>query len=201
LPAPVNFDVRRQKNVLHTMRAKCSVFIATSLDGYISRADGSIDWLNRANATVPDGEDCGYGEFIRTVDALVMGRRTFEMALTFDSWPYENTNVVVLSSRQVLIPERLAPMVTSSSETPSDLVSNLTALGHSHLYVDGGKTIQTFLAANLIDEITITVVPVLLGSGRPLFGPLPMDAKLTLLASKAYAFGFVQNTYRVKTDA
>lgn len=88
----------------------------------------------------------------------------------------------------------------NSSETPADLVASLTRQGHAHLYVDGGKTIQGFLAANLIDEITITTVPVLLGSGRPLFGSLPTDRTLTLVASKAYAFGFVQNTYRVQAQ-
>jgi dihydrofolate reductase len=181
------------------MRARCSVFIATSLDGYIARLDGSIDWLESANRRVPAGEDCGYGAFMRSVDALVMGRNTFELALTFDPWPYADTKVVVLSSRPVTIPDRLAPTVAASSEAPADLVARLTASGHSHLYVDGGRTIQRFLAAGLIDEMTITLIPVLLGAGRPLFGPLARDIGLTLVSSVAYDFGFVQNRYRVDT--
>jgi dihydrofolate reductase len=180
------------------MRAKCSVFIATSLDGYISRPDGSIDWLNEANASVPEGEDCGYGAFIRTVDVLVMGRNTFELALTFDAWPYESLQVVVLSSHGVAVPEGLAQTVSVSSESPAQLVARLAALGRKHLYVDGGKTIQSFLADDLVDEMTITLIPVLLGAGRPLFGPLQADKRLSLLASRAFEFGFVQNRYRVE---
>ena len=177
------------------MNARCSVFIATSLDGFISRPDGSIDWLNAANSAVPPGEDCGYSEFIRTVDALVMGRNTFELALRFEEWPYPQTRVVVLTSRPLPVHPSLPPLVTSSSETPTKLIARLTAEGCSHLYIDGGKTIQAFLAAGLIDQITITVVPVLLGQGRPLFGALPFDRVFTLQSSRAYPFGFVQSTY------
>jgi dihydrofolate reductase len=177
------------------MNARCSVFIATSLDGFISRPDGSIDWLDTANSVVPPGEDCGYGEFIRTVDALVMGRNTFELALGFAEWPYPNTRVVVLTSRPLSVQPGLSALITASSETPTNLVARLTAEGCSHLYIDGGKTIQAFLAAGLIGQLTITVVPVLLGQGRPLFGALPFDRVLTLQSSRAYPFGFVQSTY------
>lgn len=183
------------------MKARTSVFIATSLDGYISRPDGSIDWLNDANATVPSGEDCGYAQFMSSIDTIVMGRNTFEQVLTFDPWPFDGKKLVVMSSRPVAIPAHLAATVSATSETPAALVARLTAMGCSHLYIDGGKTIQGFPAANRVDDITVTTIPVLIGTGRPLFGALPKDRKLKLLSSMSYPFGFVQNTYGVEPDA
>jgi len=180
------------------LNAKVSVFIATSLDGYISRPDGSIDWLEEANRHVPKGEDCGYGTFIGGIDALVMGRRTFEQALAFDPWPYAKP-VTVLSRSDLRIPAAAAGKASLSSESPRALIERLSRQGAKHVYVDGGLTIQSFLAAGLIDEITITVIPVLLGAGRALFGPLAEDVKLDHLSTKTYDFGFVQNRYRIST--
>ena len=177
--------------------AKCSVFIATSLDGFIARSDGSIDWLNDANRAVPAGEDCGYGKFIADVDALVMGRNTFAQVLTFDAWPYASTPVVVMSKGSIALPTHLPTCVSTSNATPGELVASLTAQGAKKIYVDGGLTIQSFLAAGLIDDLTITVIPVLLGAGRPLFGPLAHDVRLAHESSIAFGFGFVQNRYRV----
>ncbi|MGH8765244.1 MAG: dihydrofolate reductase family protein, partial [Burkholderiales bacterium] len=162
----------------------------------ISRPDGSIDWLEDANRRAPKGEDCGYGAFMAGIDALVMGRRTFEQALAFDPWPYGKP-VTVLSRGEVRIPAPLADKVAASVESPRALVDRLSRAGAKHLYVDGGLTIQSFLAAGLIDEITITVVPVLLGAGRTLFGPLAEDVRLDHLSTRAYEFGFVQNRYRI----
>lgn len=176
---------------------KCSVFIATSLDGFISRTDGSIDWLNKANAVVPEGEDCGYAQFLSTVDALVMGRNTFEQVLSFGEWPYDSTPVVVLSRQLKSLPGNVPATVSVSADDPAKLVQSLSAKGQSHLYIDGGLTIQSFLAAGLIDEIIITTIPILLGGGKSLFGPLPGDVQLNHLSSKAFDFGFVQNKYRV----
>ncbi|NJR61981.1 MAG: dihydrofolate reductase [Cyanobacteria bacterium CRU_2_1] len=182
------------------MGAKSSVFIATSLDGFISRVDGSIDWLEQANLVVPEGEDCGYKAFISTVDALVMGRNTFEQVLTFDGWPYAKLPVVVLSHKQIAIPTVIKDTVMVSQESPIEIVTRLLAKGIQHIYVDGGRTIQSFFAADLIDEITITVIPILLGTGRPLFGPLPHDIHLTHIQSMSYEFGFVQHRYRVARE-
>ena len=179
------------------MRPKVSVFIATSLDGFIARPDGAIDWLEAANATVPPGEDCGYAAFSEKVDVLVMGRHSFETVLGFEPWPYGDKRVVVLSSGPVAIPPALAGTVTASSEAPAALVARLEAEGVRLVYVDGGITIQRFMAAGLIDELTVTLIPILLGGGRPLFGPLPADRNLTLLGSRQYDFGFVQLHYRV----
>jgi dihydrofolate reductase len=180
------------------MTIRASVFIATSLDGFISRKDGSIDWLNEANAVVPPGEDCGYKVFADSVDVLVMGRHTFDLVRTFEPWPYGDKRVVVLSSGPVEIPAELTKTVSYSSEAPEVIMRRLEAEGVRHVYVDGGITIQRFLAAGLIDEITITLIPVLLGEGRPLFGALDKDVKLRLLRSKAYEFGYVQLTYSTR---
>lgn len=177
---------------------RCSVFIATSLDGFISRPDGSIDWLNEANATVPPGEDCGYGAFFSSVDALVMGRHTFEQVLHFDPWPYANKSVIVLTTRSLTLPEHLQSTVSISSEAPRTLVERLGREGKQHLYIDGGKTIQAFLAEGLIDQLTITVIPILLGAGRPLFGETGRTQKLHLVEAKAFEFGFLQSTYLIQ---
>jgi dihydrofolate reductase len=183
------------------MPITASVYIATSLDGFISRPDGDIDWLNRANALVPPGEDCGYAKFMETVDVLVMGRNTYEQVVTFEPWPYTGREVVVLSTQTVTVPEHLRASVVTSSETPAALLARLASRGVQHVYVDGGKTVQRFLADGLIHELTITVIPVLLGSGRPLFSSASREQRLELLSSRAYEFGFVQSTYRVIADS
>lgn len=175
---------------------KASVYIATSLDGFIARENGELDWL-----PVPgeDGtnEDYGYKEFIDTVDFLVMGRHTYEKALTFGRWPYENRSVIVLSSRPVSIPESIKHFVESMSCSPSDLIGRLAERGARHLYVDGGRTIQSFLNAGLIQQLIITTVPVLIGSGIPLFGPLKRDIQLRHIETRQFDSGLVQSKYDV----
>ncbi|GAA4468985.1 dihydrofolate reductase family protein [Novipirellula rosea] len=179
------------------MSAKASVFIATSLDGFIARPDGNLDWLDEANRTVPAGEDCGYAAFMSSVDVLVMGRKTFEKVRSFGDWPYGDTNVVVMSRTPVAFPADFPKCVTHSSETPADLHRRLSGDGAKHLYIDGGNTVRRFLNAGLIDEITLTVIPVLIGDGIPLFGPLEKDIKLTHLTTKIFDCGFVQTKYAV----
>lgn len=179
------------------MRARCSVFIATSLDGFIAREDGRIDWLEHYNGLLPAGEDCGHGTFMAAIDALVMGRHTFEQVLSFDAWPYGDKPVVVMGSHPPPIPPALAATVSTSRETPRALVERMSAAGMRRLYVDGGLTIQGFLSDGLINELTITVIPLLLGAGRPLFGRLPGEIRLELLSSRSYDSGFVQSRYRV----
>ena len=170
---------------------KASVFIATSLDGFIARANGDIDWLP------PDGgEPHGYDEFMATVDALVMGRKTFETVLTFDTWPYGAKPVFALSSRTLPIAPAGA-LVERMSGDPSEIVSQLTARGIRHIYVDGGITIQRFLQAGLIQRLIITRVPVLIGAGIPLFGATSRDIALNHVATRHYASGLVQSEYAV----
>jgi dihydrofolate reductase len=132
-----------------------------------------------------------------SIDGLVMGRHTFERVLSFDAWPYGHLPVFVMSHTPVAIPIELSASVHSVQATPTDLVARLGRDGFRHLYVDGGQTIQGFLRAGLLDDITVRGLPVLLGAGRPLFGPLDRDVELTLMRSRAYEFGFVQSTYRI----
>jgi len=180
---------------------KASVYVGTSLDGFIARRDGSIDWLNEAQNLVPEGEDCGYKAFMDSVDTLIMGRKTFEQVLTFGPWHYGDTPVVVLSHNPVKIPSHLPETVSHSSESPWALLERLSGQGVKHVYVDGGSTIQGFLSESLIDEITITSIPIALGDGIPLFGPMENDIKLAHVSTTAYDFGFVQTTYQIKKDA
>lgn len=173
---------------------KCSVFIATSLDGYIARSDGSIDWLEQANQLIPAGEDCGYAAFMESIDALVMGRHTFEKKVQFSKWPYTKP-VIVLSTQAIQVPENLKNHVFIYNLAPTELVKHLAAQGYQHLYIDGGLTIQRFLAAKLINEITLTLIPTLLGEGKRLFAPNYPEQTLALVDSKMYPFGFLQLKY------
>lgn len=179
------------------MHPKVSVFIAISLDGFIARKNGDIDWLNNANTMVPDGEDCGYQSFMASVDVLIMGRKTYEQVLSFGAWPYGQTRVIVMSRHPIDFPAELPDWVTHSAEPPSVLYQCLEEEGAQHLYIDGGVTIQRFLAAGLINELTLTVIPILLGEGLPLFGSLEKDIPLTPISSRTYDFGFVQLKYAV----
>ena len=136
-----------------------------------------------------------------SVDTLIMGRKTFEQVLTFGPWHYGNTPVVVLSHNPVTIPSHLPDTVSHSSESPQALLERLSGEGVEHVYVDGGNTIQSFLSESLIDEITITRIPVIIGDGIPLFGSTGKDLKLTHESTMAYDFGFVQTTYQIHKDA
>jgi dihydrofolate reductase len=173
-----------------------SVYIATSLDGFIARKNGDLDWLDAASSTATEGEDCGYNSFMKSIDVLVMGRKSFEKVLSLGDWPY-SLPVVVLSSNDIEIPDKIAGTVSSSTESPSQLCERLQQEGAKRLYIDGGITIQRFLNEGLIDDMTITVIPIVLGDGTPLFGATLKDIPLKLIASKAYDFGFAQLTYEV----
>jgi dihydrofolate reductase len=176
--------------------AEAHVFIATSLDGFIARPDGSLDWLMQAQATAPAGEDFGYADFIAGIDALVMGRKTFETVLGFDPWPYPGRVVHVMSrSGAVSIPEALGPWVQATDRAPSDLLHQLGQSGVRRVYLDGGELIQAFLSVDRVDTMTITTVPVLLGTGRRLFGPLPGDRAWTIEGVRHWGNGFLQARY------
>jgi dihydrofolate reductase len=170
---------------------KASAFIGTSLDGFIARTNGGLDFLPPGG-----GEPHGYDEFMATVDALVIGRKTFETVLTFDGWPYGEKPVVVLSGRP-LAPAPPGAAVERMSGAPAEIVSQLAARGIRHVYVDGGITIQRFLQDGLIQRVIITRVPVLIGTGIPLFGPVPRDIVLRHVATRQYASGLVQSEYEV----
>ena len=173
---------------------KTSVFVGTSLDGFIARANGSLDFLPPGG-----GEPHGYHEFMATVDALVIGRNTYETVLTFDEWHYGEKPVFVLSTR-VLAPAPQGAVVEQLSGEPSEIVAGLAARGVRHAYVDGGITVQRFLRAGLIDRLIVTRVPVLIGEGIPLFGALSKDIPLRHVATRQFASGLVQSEYRIGGD-
>ena len=170
---------------------KASVFIGTSLDGFIARANGDLDFLPPGG-----GEPHGYVEFMTTVDALVIGRKTFETVLKFDRWPYGEKPVFVLSTRP-LASAPVGAVVQRMSGDPVEIASQLAARGIRHIYVDGGITIQRFLQAGLIQRLIVTRVPVLIGAGIPLFGTVPRDIVLKHVGTRQYASGLVQSEYEV----
>jgi dihydrofolate reductase len=169
-----------------------SVFIGASVDGFIARANGDLDWLPAGG-----GEPHGYDEFMTSVDAIVIGRKTFETVLGFETWPYGGKRVVVLSSRPLDFSGVRGGVVEQMAGTPAEIVSRLAASGSHNLYVDGGITIQGFLRAGLIERLIITRVPVLIGDGVPLFGKLPSDVRLRHVATRHYPSGLVQSEYLV----
>jgi dihydrofolate reductase len=168
---------------------RMSVFIGTSVDGFIARPNGGLDWLPAGG-----GEEHGYEAFMDSVDALVIGRKTYETVLGFDSWPYRQKPVYVLST-QPLASAPAGARVEHLSGTPQEIVSQLGARGISHAYVDGGITIQRFLRAGLIQRLIITRVPVLIGEGIPLFGITGRDIPLKHIATRQYPSGLVQSEY------
>src|ERR1700681_615179 len=169
-----------------------SVFVGTSVDGFIARLNDDLDFLPEGG-----GEPHGYDEFMASVDALVIGRKTFEKVLTFGAWPYGDKRVVVLSSRPVDLAAARGGVVEQMAGPPSEIVSRLAAGGAHHLYVDGGVTIQRFLQAGLVQRLIITRVPVLIGDGIPLFGTLQRDIRLRHVATQQYASGLVKSEYAV----
>ncbi|HEV7238078.1 MAG TPA: dihydrofolate reductase family protein [Thermoanaerobaculia bacterium] len=168
-----------------------SVFVGTSVDGFIARPNGDFDFLP------DDPEPHGYDEFIASVDTLVIGRNTFEIVLKFDTWPYGDKRVVVLSSRPIDLSVVVGGVVEQMSGEPAEIVAKLEATGSHHLYVDGGITVQRFLRAGLIQRLIVTRVPVLIGEGIPLFGALPHDVRLEHVSTRSYPSGLVQTEYRV----
>ena len=169
-----------------------SVFIGTSVDGFIARPNGDLDFL-----PADGGEPHGYNEFMASVDALVIGRKTFETVLAYPDWPYGKKRVVVLSSRPVDLSTVRGGVVEQMAGAPDEIVAKLAASGAHHLYVDGGITIQGFLRAGLVQRLIITRVPVLIGDGIPLFGALPRDVRLHHVVTQHYPSGLVKSEYRV----
>jgi dihydrofolate reductase len=173
---------------------KTTVFVGVSVDGFLARANGELDFLDAAGS-----EPHGYEEFIATVDTIVIGRRTFEIVMGFDTWPYGDRRVVILSSQPLDLSAASARggRVEQMSGPPEHVISRLSAEGARHVYVDGGVTIQGFLRSGLIQRLVISRVPVLIGSGIPLFGVLPQDVSLGHVATKAFQGGLVQSEYEV----
>ena len=172
---------------------KNKVFIATSLDGYIADKNGGIDWLH--TIPNPDNIDMGYGEFTSQIDALVMGRTTFETVCGFDmDWPYQKP-VFVLSNSMTSIPNDYQDKAELVKGTLKEILERIYKKGCNRLYIDGGKTIHSFLIDDLIDEMTITIIPTLLGGGIPLFTELPNRLDFECVDSKIYLDKVVQNFF------
>lgn len=174
--------------------AEAVVYIAASADGYIARADGRLDWL----PAPPEGEDYGYAAFVASVDTIVLGRVTYEAVLGFGiEWPYAGLRAVVLSSGTPDVPEALADVVEVRRGEPATVLRDLGASGTRRAWIDGGATVQRFVRAGCVAEMTVTRVPVLLGGGVPLFGALRTDVPLVHAETHAFADGCVQTRYRV----
>jgi dihydrofolate reductase len=164
-------------------------FLGLSLDGFIARPDGDLAWLEKRGE---EAGDTGYDAFIAGIDTLVMGRDTYEKVLTFGFWPYEGRRVEVLSTSL----HTDDPRITVHRDFAA-LVAALTARGARNVYADGGKVVQTFLRAGLLDRLTLTHAPVLIGRGIPLFGDLAHDVELTRIDTQPLGAGFVQSTYEI----
>jgi dihydrofolate reductase len=169
---------------------QCSVFIAVSLDGYIARTDGRIDWLSMVERP---GEDYGYQRFHASIDTIVVGRNTYNVALGFEPWPYATKRCVVLTHAA---PEQKHDEQFYSG-SPVALVQQLAAAGAKRAYVDGGAVIQQFLAAGLINDLTLSVIPIVLGDGIRLFAQSEQEFPLQLRQSRAFESGLVQLEYVV----
>ena len=171
----------------------CSVFVGISIDGFMARPDGSLDFLPEGG-----GEPHGYDEFFASVDTLVIGRGTYETVVGFETWPYGKKRVIVLSSRMLVFSKLRDVPVEQMSGDPREIAAKLEAQGVKHAYIDGGVTIQRFLRAGLVQRLVITRVPVLIGSGRPLFGPLDADVRLRHVATRSFRSGLVQSEYIIE---
>ncbi len=177
---------------------KCSVYIATSADGFIADKDGSVDWIDSAGDT---SIDMGFDEFMASVDCLIMGRGCMEAISRFDlapdQWPYRNARVIALSNTLKEPPENLRGRVEMYSGDLRELMVQLETDGHQHAYIDGGKTIQAFLDLQLINEMTLTRIPIILGEGLPLFGKTSQDIRLRNARATVFPNDFVQLHYTV----
>lgn len=169
-------------------RPKVSVYIASSIDGYIARKDGNLDWLHYGHA---GNEDYGFKKFSSTIDAVVMGKNTYEVVSSFDEWAYKDKRVIVLS--------HTLAAVRKEAELFSGQLTELLAKLHTehikHIWVDGGITVSKFLEAGLVDDITISIIAIVLGSGIPLFSTMNQEHKCRLVSTQSYPSGLVQLNY------
>ncbi len=171
---------------------KNKVFIAISIDGYIADNEGETDWLH--SIPNPEMNDMGYTEFMSSIDAIVMGRNTFEVVKSFDFWPYQ-IPVFVLSSSIKEVPNALQGKVQLLKGKVSEIIKEIYSQGYYNLYIDGGATINQFLEADAIDEMTITIIPYILGGGTPLFRPLTHRSKFKCIHTQIFLNQVVQNVF------
>jgi dihydrofolate reductase len=165
------------------------IFIACSLDGFIAGPGDDLSWLEGSGS---GGEDYGYAAFMAETAAILMGRRTYDVVAGFDSWPYGDTPVFVATSRPL---EPAAPAVAAIGGGPAELLAAVRTRSDGHVYLDGGSLIRSFLDDGLVDELTVTVVNVILGAGVPLFAGAARRRRLELVAAEPYPSGLVQLKY------
>lgn len=188
---PSNFS--EDLELMSPFRPKVSIYIASSIDGYIARKDGNLDWLQYVH---PGDEDYGFKKFISTIDAVVMGRNTYEVVAGFDEWAYKDKRVIVLSNT--------LPKVRKEAELFSGQLTELLAKLHAenikHIWIDGGITVSRFLEAGLVDDITVSIIAMVLGSGIPLFSTMNREHSCRLISTQSYPCGLVQLRYEVLHD-
>ena len=178
---------------------RATIYMGMSLDGFVARADDALDFLG-ASSDEPGGDPdhlASFAAFMKTVDVLVMGRRTFEVVLPFPEWPYGQTPVVVLTRSMTTLPPGTRPTVRTMAGEPAEVLAALEADGARHVYVDGAVTARAFLAAGLITDLVVTHVPVLIGTGITPWGPLPGDVRLKLVSTRAFGGNAVQSHWSV----
>jgi dihydrofolate reductase len=175
-------------------RPKVSIYIASSIDGYIARTDGNLDWLHYGHT---GNEDYGFKKFTTSIDAVVMGRNTYEVVAGFDQWAYKDKRVIVLSN--TLTEVRKEAELFSGQLT--ELLVKLHAENIKHIWVDGGITVSRFLEAGLVDDITVSIIAMVLGSGIPLFSVMNQEHKCHLVSTQSYPSGLVQLKYEVIHDS
>lgn len=171
---------------------KTYVYIAQSLDGFIADKNGNLDWLNEIPN--PDNDDFGFAEFIDQIDAIVMGRKTFEKVATFGVWPYTKP-VYVVSSTLNALPENYSGKAEILNLAPYDILEELKSRGMNNFYIDGGALIQSFLSQDLIDELIITTIPILLGGGISLFGNLEKPLNLKFIKLEVLQNSLIKSYY------
>ena len=180
---------------------KCSVYIAASTDGFIATPDGGVEWLEKLGSVNNEPVDMGFGEFMASVDCMVMGRKCMEkiasMQLTPEQWPYGETPIYVLRHTLEVLPEHFPASVQLYAGDVTALVKTLSEAGHKHCYVDGGTTITHFLEKQLITDMRIFQAPVLLGKGLPLFGELSQNVQLSNASCTRYKNDFLELNYHV----
>lgn len=183
------------------MRSEVIVYVAASLDGYIARPDGTIDWLDVSGPEEAERNMSDFVELLNDVDCLVMGRKTFDTVKQFTPWPYGALPVIVLSTSISEVPWIEGANIRIQSGHPADLLRELESEGLARVYIDGGETIHGFLRAGLVDRMTVATVPILLGSGRPLFPAMGLELKFQLESSVSLKSGIVKSTYRRRQEA
>lgn len=172
------------------------VMMAMSLDGFVARKDHALDWLHKQPAA---DEDHGFQEFMDSVDVLVMGTGSFNSVLNFSDWPYEKPVIVMSNSLTVNdLPDRLHGKVEFTTKKPEELWEILDQRGIRRVYVDGGAIIQSFLKSGYVQDMKITIVPILLGAGIRIFGETNEDIDLELKSASPFPSGLVDLEYSLK---